>query len=220
MDIDRLVKFLTLLKSNNNKIWFQENRVEYIEIKNAFLKLIEEIIFYSVEFDVLFKNLSPSKVLYRLNRDLRFSRNKLPYKDEFGALFALRKKESENGYHFHINSSGELFIGAGIYRASKVLLNKIKDKIIEDPETFENIIYNREFNDVFGGLSQEFRYKKIPQEYAKFYDLVEILSLKSFFVFKGFKLSEYKNDPARFISNKFKEVSPLVKYLKEIDKST
>lgn len=217
MNVEKTIKFLNALKANNNKEWFEQNRAEYTILREDFYKLIEDIKFSSISFDKTFEAYNPKRVAYRINRDVRFSKDKSPYKSEFGALFAANKQEKENGYHFHINSQGQLFVGGGAYLPDRDQLTKIKRKIVEDPETFEEIIYNKEFNKVFGGLSTEFTYKKIPPEFNDKYELAEYLKLKGFFAFKGFEFNEYgKVNLAEFISDKFKIVSPLVKYIKEI----
>jgi uncharacterized protein (TIGR02453 family) len=217
MNVIKTVKFLKALKFNNNKEWFDRNRAEYTNLREDFYKLIEDIKFSSISFDKSFEFFNPRKVAYRINRDIRFSKDKSPYKSEFGALFAANKQEKENGYHFHINSEGQLGIGGGAYLPEKDTLIRIRRKIIEDPETFEEIIYNKEFNKTFGGLSQEFTYKKIPPEFSDHYELGEYLKLKGFFAFKTFELDEYKNENiAEFISDKFRILGDLVQYLKGI----
>lgn len=217
MDITKTVNFLRTLKANNNREWFEEHRTEYNQLREEFFKLIEDIKFGSIQFDKSFEFYNPKKVAYRINRDLRFSKDKSPYKAEFGALFAPNKQEKENGYHFHIDYEGKLHIGAGAYLPEKEALARIKRKIVEDPETFLEIIYNKEFDKVYGGLSEEFSYKKIPPEFIDNFELSEYLKLKGFFAFKVFEMKEYKNQNiAEFISDKFRIASDLVKYLKEI----
>ncbi len=217
MDIKRTAHFLSVLKANNNKEWFEENRAEYNLLREQFYKLIDDIKFSSISFDKTFESYSSRKVAYRINRDIRFAKDKSPYKSEFGALFAANKKEKENGYHFHINHEGQLFIGGGAYLPDKDQLGRIKRKIIEDPETFEEIIYNKEFDKVFGGLSTEFTYKRIPPEFSDNYELTEYLKLKGFFAYRGFDLNDYNSSNlAEFISDKFRVLYPLVNYLKEI----
>lgn len=217
MDIVKTVNFLRALKANNNREWFEDNRAEYNLLREDFYKLIEDIKFGSMEFDKSFEFYIPKKVAYRINRDLRFSKDKTPYKAEFGALFAPNKLEKENGYHFHIDFEGQLHIGGGAYLPEKDSLQRIKRKIIEDPETFLEIIYNKEFDKVFGGLSDEFSYKRIPPEFVDNFELTKYLKLKGFFAFHTFQLNEYKDQNiAEFVSDKFRILSHLVKYLKEI----
>lgn len=217
MNITRTVNFLENLGLNNNKIWFENNRTEYNLLREDFYKLLDDIKFSSISFDKVFESYNARKAAYRINRDLRFSKNKTPYKTEFGALFAANKQEKENGYHFHIDNKGFLHIGGGAYLPEKEQLSAIKKKIIEDTETFLEIIYNREFDQVYGGLSREFEYKRIPSEYSNNYELVEYLKLKGFFAYTSFPISKYKNQNlADFITDKFRIVSPLVKYLREV----
>ncbi len=217
MNVLKTVEFLKNLKLNNNKEWFEVHRVEYNQLREEFYMLIEDIKFGSMAFDKTFEFYNPRRVAYRINRDVRFSKDKSPYKTEFGALFAANKQEKENGYHFHINAEGELYIGGGAYLPDKEGLKKIKNKIIEDPETFLEIIYNKEFNNLFSGLSSEFKYKRIPSEYQDNFELIEYLKLKGFFAYKGYKIEEYRNkDLAEFIVENFRVVHPLVQYLREI----
>ena len=217
MNVHKTVQFLKALKANNNKEWFEANRADYTVLREDFFKMIEDIKFSSIKFDKTFEFYQPKKVAYRINRDIRFSKDKSPYKSEFGALFAPNKQEKENGYHFHINDKGELGIGGGSYLPDKDQLARIKRKIVEDPETFLEIIYNKEFDKTFGGLDESFTYKKLPPEFSDNIDLAEYLKLKGFFAYKTFQPSDYKDkNIAEFVSDKFRVLSNLVKYLKEI----
>jgi uncharacterized protein (TIGR02453 family) len=217
MNVVKLVSFLKALKNNNNKEWLELNRAEYEVLRSEFSKLIEDIKFLSLKFDKAFENYNTKKVAYRINRDIRFSKDKSPYKAEFGALFAENKKEEENGYHFHIDYNGNLFIGGGAYLPSKENLTRIKKKIISNPETFEAIVYNPKFVREFEGLSKEFIYKRVPTEFANVFEFSEELKLKGFFAVKSFGIDDYKHqDLAKFISHKFEILSTLVKYLREI----
>ena len=86
--VKKILDFLEILKVNNNREWFNENKSLYIELKNSFELMMHDLINAIAEFDESVKYLTPSECVYRIYRDVRFSPNKLPYKLHFAANIA------------------------------------------------------------------------------------------------------------------------------------
>jgi uncharacterized protein (TIGR02453 family) len=108
----------------------------------------------------------PKDCIFRINRDIRFSPDKTPYKTNFGAYIARGGRKSVNaGYYFHIEPGG-CFAAGGIYMPSKETLKSIREAIHYEPEVFRKIINNSDFKRVFGELD-DYRLKTAPQSYSK-----------------------------------------------------
>src|ERR1700734_3777017 len=109
------IKFLKDLKKNNNKPWFESNRKKYEDAKADFSKFIQGIIEKHAKKDKTLKDLKAKDCMFRINRDVRFSKDKSPYKTNFGASINRGGKKSLfAGYYFHCEP-GESFAGGGLW---------------------------------------------------------------------------------------------------------
>ena len=115
MEIKSIYDFLSKLKNHNKKVWFDEHKKEYQAARNLWLNFVQETLDHLILLDKEFIHLDPRKCIYRINRDIRFSKNKQPYKTNFGAFFVPGGKRTGNaGYYLHLEP-GNSFIAAGIY---------------------------------------------------------------------------------------------------------
>ena len=169
--------FLNNLSKNNNKAWFDEHRTEYTQAKQNFEELIEKLIHKISAFEDL-GILIPKDCLFRINRDVRFSNNKSPYKNNFGAAIAKGGKKNLFGsYYLHIQP-GQSFIGGGLYHPDTKTLNKFRDYILDNPKKFLPIIDQSDFQKYFGPLQGE-SLINTPRGYSKELPLQQYLKLKS-----------------------------------------
>ncbi len=175
--------FLSELKMNNNREWFLENQLKYKEARFNFDTFIQKVIDGIVEFDPILKGLESKNCVFRINRDIRFSHDKSPYKANFGA-FIVRggKKNGEKfaGYYLHIQP-GECFIAGGAYMPRTPWLSAIREKIDDQPEQFKKILKNKEFIKYFKVLEGE-KLKKPPKGFADDNPNIELLKHKSYLV--------------------------------------
>ena len=128
--------FLNDLKNNNNRDWFIKNRSAYSEAKDNFESFIQEIINKIIDFEPIMKGLEVKSCIYRINRDIRFSNDKSPYKSHFGAYIVRGGKKNGDkfaGYYIHIEP-GKSIIAGGAYMLPKPWLSAIREKIDEEPE--------------------------------------------------------------------------------------
>ena len=108
--------FLKALKKNNNKIWFDQNREKYNTTKNNFDEFVALLLEQMILFDEDLKELSSKNCTFRINRDIRFSKDKTPYKINLSASFNKGGKKSINaGYYFHLQPRGNSFVGGGLW---------------------------------------------------------------------------------------------------------
>ncbi len=182
------IKFLKSLKKNNKKEWFDKNRDKYESyLRQPMMNLIDAL---SPEL----KKIDPDIVLnyksiFRINRDLRFSKDKTPYKTHYAAAFCFeRTKKAELPHvYFHIEP-GELIIAAGQYSMEPVNLKKIRYKIFSEFDDYLAIINHKEFKKLYGeviGVKQmrpATGYEEVTDE-----QLAEILKMKQFYVFRSYK---------------------------------
>jgi uncharacterized protein (TIGR02453 family) len=175
--------FLKQIKKNNSKEWFDKNRSAYEEAKSEFLVIVENILNQSVKFDKKLSGLQAKKTLFRINRDIRFSKNKSPYKTNFGArLMPGTKDNIIPGYYLHVEP-GNTFLAGGSYMPEPDKLNAIRQEIDYDFKGFKKLLSAKDFKKYFGGkLSDEEKLVNPPKGYDKENPAIEYLKFKHYIV--------------------------------------
>lgn len=205
--------FLKDLKKHNNKEWFDKNRKEYDSVRNDFIELVQKIIDETLKFDPSIGDLSAKKCVYRINRDIRFSKDKSPYKSNFAASFSRGGRNSHfAGYYFHVEP-GDIFIGGGVWMPEASNLQKVRQEIDYNLKEFVKIITKKSFQKTFGNLSGE-KLSRPPKGYEADNHAIEYIKHKSFLF--GAELSERdlsKQDADKFVAAIFKELSPFIHFL-------
>lgn len=207
--------FLSKLKKNNNKEWFDKHRQEYEIAKANFLEFIEELIPSIAKFDPSVKHLEAKKCVFRINRDVRFSHDKTPYKTNMAATISPGGKKSFTaGYYFHMQPGGS-FLAGGMWQPEAPLLSAIRQEIDYNAPEFKKIINNKDFTNHFGKLSDEDKVKTTPKGYDKTNPEIELLKLKSYLVECNIKDSEIlSKDFLKQTTNTFKAMYPLNLFLR------
>jgi uncharacterized protein (TIGR02453 family) len=207
--------FLRQLAQNNNKAWFDAHRADYAAAKLQFEALLEDLImnFGPVE-DLL--GMSPKDFTFRINRDVRFSNDKSPYKTNMAASLGRGGKKSRHlSYYLHVQP-GESFIGGGIYMPEGDQLKVIRKQIDEDPREFKKIIANKDFVKYFGGLSGD-KLKTAPKGYAPDHPEIELLRHKQFLAVHPLKESDVTS--TKFVPHMVsvcKAMKPFNEYLSQL----
>jgi uncharacterized protein (TIGR02453 family) len=161
--------FFRKLKKNNNKAWFDDHRAEYEAAKADLEGFIQRVINDFSEYDRDLSGLHARQCLYRINRDIRFSKDKTPYKNHLAAsLDRGGKRSGFAGYYFHLEP-GQSFLGAGIWNPEPEPLRKIRQEIDYNLEEFEKILQGRAFRKIYPELytGENVQMKKIPQGFDK-----------------------------------------------------
>lgn len=174
--------FLTDLKANNNKPWFDENRKAYDAAKADFLTLTAVLIagLEATDPAIGASQLQPKSCIFRINRDVRFSADKSPYKSNFGAWFnAGGKKSPSAGYYLNLEPGGS-FVAGGMYMPEPDTLARIRQEIDYDFPGFEALMTHPDFQKHYSGLSRENALSRPPKGYDAHNPAVEYLKLKSF----------------------------------------
>jgi uncharacterized protein (TIGR02453 family) len=175
--------FLARLRKNNNREWFQKNRSLYEDSKADFEGLIQEVINEVTRFDSILKGLEASSCIFRINRDIRFSNDKSPYKAHFGAFITRggrKNGDKYTGYYIHIEPGASMIAG-GAYVPPAPWLAAIRKKIDQEPGKLISILQNKDFIKYFGQLQGE-KLKKTPRGFSPDHPQAELLKHKSFLV--------------------------------------
>ena len=185
--------FLTTLKENNNREWFNEH-------KNAFKK--EQTLakdFYNAIMDNLNKHDVIDKFkLFRIYRDVRFSKDKTPYQPHFAGSFSRSGKELRGGYYLRIRP-GESFLAGGFWAPNKEDLFRIRKEFEFDDAEIRKILAEKKFNSVFGGKLVGEELKTAPRGFDKDFPDIGLLNFKSYTVVKALSDKEITN--AGFLDN-------------------
>jgi uncharacterized protein (TIGR02453 family) len=214
--------FLRGLARHNNKPWFEAHRESYeSDVRAPMRALIEEM-------DVRLARLAPEitgdpkRSMFRINRDIRFSKDKSPYKTHAACWFrhgdASHKvggdaEEGSAGLYFHLQP-GKSFVGAGIWMPPRTALNKIRDAIAEDPKGFGRLVDNPRSRRRFGGLNDEAMLKRMPRGFAEDHPAAQWLRYQSFTI--GRALGDKQVLSARLpalLEDDFALMMPLVRWL-------
>lgn len=208
-------KFLKQLAKNNSKEWFDANRKTYESSKAEFEAIVKSVIDKSTSFDKGLAGLEARKCLFRINRDIRFSKDKAPYKLNMGAsMNPGGKKEMGAGYYIHIEP-GKCFLAGGCYMPPPEVLAKIRQEIDYNTADFKKILNAKDFKTYFKELSQDDKLKTAPKGYAKDHAELGLLQHKHFIVVHNLKDSDVtdKNFPT-YAAKVFKAMLPMNQFLR------
>jgi len=214
------LRFFKQLAAHNNKEWFEAHRDDYENnVREPMRDLVEEL-------DVRFARFAPEiggdpkRSMFRINRDIRFSKDKSPYKTNAGCWFhhrsASRKVGSEAaegsaGFYFHLQP-GKSFIGAGVWMPPRPQLNKLRSAIAEKPEGFVRMVQSLPKR--FGGVSDEGALKRMPRGYSEDHPAAKWLRYQSFT--SGRTLTDTQvtsTSLASFLAKDYEALLPLVRWL-------
>jgi len=174
-----ILYFLRQLCVNNNREWFDVNRTIYKLRKEEFETIVTRLIEKIAEFDSSVSHLTAKDCTYRINRDTRFSNDKTPYKNHFGAFIAPGgKKACTAGYYIHIEPDSSIIAG-GIYMPPADILLKIRTAIFEKPKEFVSILEHPTFVKTFGSLDGD-TLKAAPRGFSKDFEHIDLLKFKSY----------------------------------------
>lgn len=214
------LSFLEQLSENNQKSWMDENKSWYLEVKEEFIEEVGKLLHGLAEIEPEMGNFRPKDCVFRQNRDVRFSPNKMPYKINMAAYFALGGKKSNGpGYYLHIQP-GKSFVGGGLYMPPADLLKKLRQEIDYSGEELKSIISEKDFQKTFEGLKGE-QLKTSPRDYDLDHPHIDLLRFKSFEVFTMLPDDLIKKGEVVNVSlETFKIMQPFMKFLyRAVDES-
>jgi uncharacterized protein (TIGR02453 family) len=176
VNLKSTLEFLKALKRNNNRTWFQDHRTDFDEANRAFEDFVGALI------DELrptegFRGLTPKECIFRIYRDIRFSKDKTPYKTHMGAYIAEGGRKGMGiGYYIHV-SPGDSILAGGMHEPDPKRLDKFRKAIARDAAPFKKIIGARPFRDYFGEVEGE-RLETAPRGYPQDHPEIDLLRMK------------------------------------------
>lgn len=209
------IKFLKELEINNSRPWFEEHRNMYEATKADFETLVSNLIPAVATFDEPIGTLQVKDCTFRINRDVRFSKNKSPYKNNMGADLSLGgKKASVAGYYFHFQP-GKSFAGGGFYMPSPAELAKVRQELDYGFEEWQTIINNKVFKKYFpDGVDGIDTLVRPPKGYDENNPAIKYLKMKSFFVSQPFTDEALQSKTlVKDITAAFKTMKPMIDFL-------
>ncbi|MXN91634.1 TIGR02453 family protein [Flavobacterium sp. Sd200] len=210
------LKFQDDLKKNNNRDWFQANQDRYENYKKDYKDTVEKFLEEIKPLDDRLEQLEFKDCSYRINRDIRFSKDKTPYKTHLGIWMCEGKKNTNlAGYYVHIEK-GASFLAGGLYFPDAADLKKVRREIDGFYEELEEIIAAEDFKKVFGKLesNEGNTLKTSPKDFDKDHPAIEFLKLKSFLA--SAPISDKELTDKNFVKKTAKKLivlKPLVEFL-------
>ncbi len=213
MDFKALLTFLKGLEKNNNKEWFDANRKTYEGLRKEWIAFVEQMINEVGKFDKDVAILEPKQCIFRINRDIRFSNDKSPYKVNFGmSLSKLGKKDNFCGYYLHIQPGGS-FAAGGTYMPMPDKLAAVRQEIDYNPEQFVKIVTDKTFKKWFDKLGGE-SLQRPPKGYEADNPMIQFIKHKSFLAEHKWSEKELQAvDFEKQLVQSFKAMAPLNEFL-------
>ena len=178
----KIIDFLKDLDKHNDREWFNEHKEQYTEARLLFEDYVNRLIGQISTFDKPIGMVTAKECVFRIYRDVRFSKDKRPYKNNMGAYMSQGGRKSiYAGYYIHVQP-GESFVGGGVYMPQPDALKKIREEIYYNVEEFINILSNKSFRKHFTELYDHDKLKNPPKGFDKEWPDIELLKHKSFTV--------------------------------------
>ena len=211
------LEFLNDLKTNNEREWFMKNRSRYLLAKDNFEIFVQGMINKIIDFEPILKGLEVKSCIYRINRDIRFSNDKSPYKYHFGAFIVRGGKKNGDkfaGYYIHIEP-GNSIIAGGAYMPPTPWLSAIRENIDNFPERFMEIFASSDFARYFGKIDGE-KLKSAPKGYPANHPHIDLLKFKSYLVVNEVSDKDVlKVDYTTYVINVLKAMKPFNDFLND-----
>ncbi|MCA1590486.1 MAG: DUF2461 domain-containing protein [Acidobacteria bacterium] len=209
------VAFLRKLEKNNDRDWFAANKDAYVAANDNVIAMAGELIGRIAKFDPAVGGLDPKNCVFRIYRDVRFSKDKSPYKTNMGAFIAPGgRKAMSPGYYFHIQPK-MYFAAAGKHMPDAAELLKIRKAVSRNFDAFKKIVEAKKFKNRFGELHGE-QLSRPPKGFVEDDPAIEYLKFKSFTTGEEFTEKKALSDEYLImLAESFKASYPLVEFLRE-----
>jgi uncharacterized protein (TIGR02453 family) len=222
------IQFLADLTANNERAWFQPRKAEFEQLLKEPLEALIAALAGRFEARDIPLRADPARSPFRIYRDVRFSKDKSPYKTNIGASFPWVGEEANDsdgrshtasvhssGGYFHL-SPGEIYVGGGIWHPEKAWLATFRQRLVEDPRSLRKLIDGRDFRSMFGSLGGD-ALQRVPTGFPADHPEAELLKLKD--VTFGRRLSDKDATSPTLpdlIADTFEAATPVMKYLASV----
>jgi uncharacterized protein (TIGR02453 family) len=207
--------FLRDLDAHNHKEWFDEHRDRYQAARKDVIAFIDQLIEEIAAFDPAVRGLEAKQCLFRINRDVRFSKNKDPYKTNFGASISRGGRSSVfAGYYLHLQP-GDVFAGGGLHMPPSTLLKTIRGHIDLNAPDLRAVVETPAFRETYGELRGD-SLKTAPKGYEKDHPAIDLLRLKSYTGIRQYPDEALFQDGfVRKVADDFAVLKPMLDFLNE-----
>jgi uncharacterized protein (TIGR02453 family) len=204
--------FLDELRSNNSKAWFDAHRKEYETARGVFEDLVGEVLHRLSQIEDV-GSLTAKDCIFRINRDVRFSKDKTPYKTNFGAVIAQGgRKQTGSGLYVGIEPD-DSFVAGGAYAPIPEELQRIRRSIADNPAEFQAILAAKDFQHYFGEMKGE-ALKTAPKGFDAAHPAIDLLRHKQFYVMHPLSDDDLmRDDLADYILQVYRAMQPFEAYL-------
>ncbi|WP_400078836.1 DUF2461 domain-containing protein [Winogradskyella sp. R77965] len=203
--------FFKKLEKNNDRDWFNEHKPEFktIEVKvKAAYNHLGELMNAHDQIEKI--------KIFRIYRDVRFSKNKLPYKTHFGGSFARKKPELRGGYYLHIQPNNESFIATGFWDPNKEDLLRIRKEFEMDDSEMRDILNNKKFKSTWGSFVGD-ELKTAPKGFDKTHPAIDLIRRKQFIFTKKYTDKEVLADNfLEEVNTAFTTIRPYFNYMSDV----
>ena len=209
------LKFLKQLEKNNNREWFNKNKARYQDEHIHMIEFVENLLDKMSQYDNLVP-MTGKKSLFRIYRDVRFSKNKDPYKKHFSGRMKRDSKYLRGGYYYHIEPGNKTIIAGGFWNPNPPDLLRIRKEIMLDAKELRKIISAAKFKKMFGTLEGE-KVKTAPRGFPKDHPDIDLLRYKQFLVYRHFTDKEIQEP--KFLNEvvkTFRAMRPFFDYMSEV----
>lgn len=215
MDLVTLTAFLHELATNNNRTWFEEHKPRYNALRADFTDLVEEVVFGVAAFDPQIQGVRAKDTLFRIHRDIRFAREKVPYKTTFSSSISDRGRIGSPGYYFQVDHTGKLMVGGGLWMPEADTLGRIRTYIAQWPAALDAVLEDETFARNFGDFDGP-RLQRPPRGFDETTPHLEHVKLKSFTVGREVEVKSLGEDEAvSFIVTTFRAMYPAIQWLRD-----
>lgn len=203
--------FFNRLEKNNNRDWFNDNKKEFKAIEAKIKKV------YTSLFDALKIHDDVDKVkLFRIYRDVRFSKNKNPYKTHFGGAFHRTKPKLRGGYYLHIQPNNESFIATGFWEPNKEDLFRIRKEFEMDDSEMRDILKDKRFKNTWGDIVGD-EVATAPRGFDKEHKAIDLIRKKQYIFTKKYTDKEIlEPDFIEKVNEAFKIIRPYFNYMSDV----
>lgn len=205
------LEFLKKLENNNNRDWFNDNKTQFKTIEKntkAFYNKVLENLNTHDDIDKL--------KLFRIYRDVRFSKNKLPYKTHFGGAFHRTKPKLRGGYYLHLQPNNESFIATGFWEPAASDLMRIRKEFEIDDSEIREIINNKKLKAIWGSFVGD-EVKTAPKGFSKHHKAIDLIKKKQYIFVKKFTdKAVLESDFFNTINDAFKTIRPYFDYMSSV----
>lgn len=206
-----LFQYLNQLSENNNRDWFNDNKSKFQKLQGQ-LKLVFNQLSMQMKMHDDIEHLK----IFRIYRDVRFSKNKLPYKTHMSAALHRRKPQLRGGYYVHLAPNNESFIAVGFWDPNKDDLFRIRKELEMDASEFKSVITQTELKKVWGNLEGE-SLKTAPRDFDKEHPDIELIRMKQYIFTKTFTDQEVlQEDFIQTVNHSFKAIRPFFDLMSDV----